>query len=151
MGGITRFTNYAIKFEQAYASGDWSVVGPCFTEDAVYAITGAPGMAGEHEGRAAVLAHFDGMTRAFDKRFASREVLALEGPEVRGDHVYMRWAAIYRLPGAPDLRMEGETRAFFRGDQMSRLEDDIPAEYAERTNAHLARHGAKLGPPVERG
>ena len=149
VGRITPFVNYAIKFEQAYASGDWTIVAPCFTEDAIYAVTGAPGMAGEHVGRAAVLAHFDGMIRGFDQRFASREVLVLEGPEERGDHVYMRWAAIYRLTGAPDLRLEGRTRAFFRGDQMSRLEDEIPAEYAERTTAHLAQHGAKLAPPAE--
>jgi ketosteroid isomerase-like protein len=147
MGRLTPFTNYAIKFEQAYASGDWTLVAPCFTEDAVYAVTGAPGMAGEHAGRAAVLAHFDGMTRGFDKRFTSREVVALEGPEERGDYVYMRWAAIYRLTGAPDLRMEGRSRAFFRGEQISRLEDEIPAEVAARTTAHLAQHGSKLSEP----
>ncbi|HTF34485.1 MAG TPA: nuclear transport factor 2 family protein [Myxococcota bacterium] len=146
MGRISQFVNYALKFEQAYALRDFSICAPCFTEDAVYAISGPPPFGGEHKGRAAVLAYFDGVTQGFDQRFASREVLALDGPEERRDHVFMHWAAIYRLPGAPELRIEGDTKAFFSGDAICRLEDEIPAEFAQRTAAYLAAHGAKLAP-----
>jgi len=58
--------------------------------------------------------------------------------------MWMRWATIYRLDGAPDLRVEGESRAYFDGPQMRRLEDWIPPEYAEQTAAYMAEHGAKL-------
>jgi len=47
--------------------------------------------------------------------------------------------------GAPDFRMQGESRAYFDGSQMRRLEDWIPPEVAERTAAYMAEHGAKLG------
>jgi hypothetical protein len=138
------FTNYAIKFEQAYASGDWSLIGPCFTPDAAYVVSGAEAFSGTHQGREAILAYFAGVTAAFDKRFTSREVLVIDGPEERADHMWMRWATIYGLEGAPDLRMEGESRASFQGAQISRLEDWIPPEYAARTAAYMAEHGARL-------
>jgi len=144
VGHLSRFVTYAIKFEQAYASGEWALVGPCFTEGAVYAVLGPPPFAAQHKGRDAVLASFDSATRAFDKQFASREVLVLDGPEERQGHVFMHWAAIYHLPGAPDLRIEGKTKAFFSGDQIQRLEDEIPTEYGAHTLSYLAAHGEKL-------
>ena len=139
-----QFTNYAIKFEQAYASGDWSLIGPCFTADAAYVVSGSESFSGTHQGRDGIVAYFAGVTAAFDKRFTSREVLVIDGPEERGDHMWMRWATIYRLEGAPDLRMEGESRAYFDGPQIRRLEDWIPPEYAEQTATYMAEHGAKL-------
>jgi hypothetical protein len=139
------FINYAVKFEQAYASGDWSIIAPCFTEDAVYVVSGAEAFAGTYKGRDGVLAFFANITTALDKRFASREVVVLDGLEDRGDHVWMRWETIYKLKGAPDFRMQGESRAYFNGSQMCRLEDWIPPEVAERTAAYMAEHGAKLG------
>lgn len=142
---VRHFVNYAIKFEQAYASGDWSLIAPCFTVDAGYAVSGSEAFAGTHQGRDAILAYFAGVTGAFDKRFVSREVIVIDGLEDRGDHVWMRWETIYRLDGAPDLHMEGESRAYFDGAQMLRLEDWIPPEFAERTAAYMAEHGAKLG------
>ena len=139
------FINYAIKFEQAYASGDWSLIAPCFTSDGEYVVSGAESLSGTQRGREAVLAYFAGVTSGFDKRFKSREVLVIDGPEERPDHVWMRWATIYKLDGAPDLRMEGESSAYFEGSQIRRLVDWIPPEYGEQTAAYMAAHGAKLG------
>lgn len=138
------FINYAIKFEQAYASGDWSIVAPCFTPNASYVVSGSEAFAGTHQGRDAILAYFAGSTGGLDKRFASREVIVIDGLEDRGGHVWMRWEAIYRLNGAPDFHMEGESSAYFEGSQMRRLEDWIPPEFAERTMEYMTEHGAKL-------
>ena len=138
------FVNYAIKFEQAYASGDWSIIAPCFTEDASYVVTGSPGLESTSTGRNAVLANFAQMTSGLDKRFASREVVVLGGLEDRGDHVWMHWRTIYTLAGAPDFRMEGESRAYFEGERMRRLEDRLPPETAAQVTAYMAAHGAKL-------
>ncbi len=132
MSALRHFVNYAMKFEQAYASGDWKLVEPCFTPAATYATTGAEAFAGTHEGRDAILAYFASSTGAFDKRFDSREVIVVDGPEERGDHVWMRWRAIYRLAGAPNLEMEGESSAYFEGERMRRLEDWMPPEYGTR-------------------
>jgi hypothetical protein len=144
MERVRDFVNYAIKFEQAYAGGDWSLIAPCFTEDAAYVVSGSESFAGTHQGRAAILAYFAGVTQAFDKRFDSREVLVIDGPKERDGAMWMRWATIYRLTGAPDLRMEGESTAFFDGARMRRLEDWIPPEYAAATTAYMSEHGAKL-------
>jgi general stress protein 26 len=138
------FVNYAIKFEQAYASGDWSIIAPCFTDDAAYVVSGAEAFAGTYQSRDGILAYFASITAGLDKRFASREVIVLDGLEDRGDHVWMHWETIYRLNGAPDFHMQGESHAYFDGTQMRRLEDWIPPEVAERTAAYMAEHGGKL-------
>jgi len=139
------FINYAIKFEQAYASGDWSIIAPCFTADGSYVVKGSPGLESTSKGRDAVLANFASMTTGLDKRFANREVVVIDGLEDRGDHVWMRWRTIYKLAGAPDYRMEGESRAYFQGSQMRLLEDTLDPETTAQVTAYMAEHGAKLG------
>ena len=44
-------------------------------------VSGSEAFAGTHQGREAILAYFAGVTGAFDKRFTSREVLVIDGPE----------------------------------------------------------------------
>ena len=44
----------------------------------------------------------------FDRRFEERELVVLEGPEVRGNDVWMKWCANYRSEGIPPLALEGE-------------------------------------------
>ncbi|MBI5507025.1 MAG: nuclear transport factor 2 family protein [Deltaproteobacteria bacterium] len=139
-----RFLAYAAAFEQAFASDDWSVVAPHFTEDAVYETPGGPPFGGRHAGRAALLANFKQVLDAFDRRFASRQLEVLAGPEEREGAAWVKWRVTYTLAGAPDLRIEGEELAFFRGDQICRLEDRIPAAEGERTMAYMAAHGARL-------
>jgi hypothetical protein len=141
---LRHFVNYAIKFEQAYASGNWKLVEPCFTADAAYVVSGADALAGSYEGRDAVLAYFAASTNGFDKRFDSREVTVIDGPRERDDHVWLRWLGTYRVQDAPDLLMEGESRAWFDGARIRRLEDWIPPEFAATTAAYMQAHGAKL-------
>jgi hypothetical protein len=147
MSLVTAFVNYALRFEQAYATDDWSIVEPCFTEDASYVVTGAPAFAGRHEGRTAVLAHFRAAVNGFDRRFGRRGVEATDGPYEKDGVVMMPWVATYNAPGAPELRMDGASTVQFQGTQIQRLTDHIPAESAERALRWMTEHAAKLGPP----
>ena len=74
MSHLERFAAYAAAFEKAYASDDWSLVEPFFTEDAVYEVPLDPPIGGRFEGRPAILAYFKDVTARFDRHFASREI-----------------------------------------------------------------------------
>lgn len=148
MSLVTHFVNYAIRFEQAYAADDWSIVAPCFTEDAAYVVTGAPAFAGRHEGRDTLMGFFEGMMKGFDRRFGRRAVEATDGPHEKEGVVVMPWVSRYTVPGAPELRLDGTTTAHFRGDRISILEDHIPAESGERMMRWMAEHGSKLAVPT---
>lgn len=146
MGIIDRYVAYATAFEEAYASDDWSKLEPFFTEDAVYAFVAPAPFGGEYKGRAAVFAQFKNSVNALDRRFNSRTVEVLAGPSEKDGGVWIRWAAIYKLAGAPDCRMEGEERATFTGDCIARLEDSMTEAEAARVGAYFAQHGEKLKP-----
>ena len=46
----------------------------------------------------------------FDRRFGERELVVLEGPEVRGDGVWLKWCANYRSEGLPPLSLSRAKR-----------------------------------------
>ena len=145
MSSIPRFVAYAAAFEKAYASDDWSLVEPFFTEDAVYEAGPSALFGGRIEGRAAILANFQRIVNAFDRRFDSRAVVLLEGPRVEGDAVWLRGRADYTSDVAPDLSFELEEIATFAGDRICRLEDRYDAEMVAALERYVAEHGAKLG------
>lgn len=146
MGKIEQYVAYATAFEEAYASDSWSKLEPFFTEDAVYAFVAPAPFGGEYAGRAAVFAQFKNSVNSLDRRFSSRTIEVLEGPVEKDGGVWIRWAAIYTLAGAPTCRMEGEERATFVGDRISRLEDSMSDAEAARVGAYFAQHGDKLPP-----
>lgn len=144
MDPIRRFGEYAAAFEKAYAEDDWSVLEPFFTEDAVYETLADEPLGGVAEGREAVLAWFQRSIDGFDRRFATREVSLVAGPELREDAVWMRWRARYTLPGAPPLEIEGEERAWLEGDRIRRLEDRMEPDAGKRAIEHMGAHAGKL-------
>lgn len=146
MGQIERYVAYATAFEEAYASDNWSILEPFFTEDAVYEFIAPAPFGGKYEGRAAVLAQFKNSVNGLDRRFDSRVVDVLEGPSEKDGAVWIRWAGTYTLAGTPDLRMEGEERAMFAGDRIRRLTDSITDAEAGRAGSYFAQHGTKLKP-----
>lgn len=145
MSLIPHFARYAAAFEEAYASDDWSIVEPFFTEDAVYEVTLRPPMGGRFEGREAILAYFKRVLDGFDRRFASREVALVEGPRESEGSVWLRGSARYTAEGVPDLSFELEETAWFDGERIRRLEDRYAASEVERMQAYAARHGDALG------
>jgi len=149
MSKIPRFAEYAAAFEKSFASDDWSLVEPYFTEDAEYEGGLGPPFTPEQgscvRGRAAVLGYFEKALDAFDRRFATREVTLLEGPREEGVEVWIRGRADYTSPLAPDLSFELEEIATFEGDRIRRLEDRYDDATIEALGAYLEAHGAKLG------
>jgi hypothetical protein len=126
MDPIERFQQYADAFEDFFEKDDTTLLEPYFTEDAVYETLADPPLGECVEGRAAVLAYLKKSVDSFDRRFESRELEILEGPEVRDGAVWLRWRGRYRVSGAPALEMEGEETVTFEGDRIRRLEDRFP-------------------------
>ena len=145
MSKIPRFAAYAAAFEKSYASDDWSLVEPFFTEDAVYEIDADPPLGGRFAGRAAILAYMKQILDRFDRRFASRELALLEGPRETADSVWIRGSATYRAPGVPELRLELEETVRFDGDRIRRLEDHYEPAMLGQIASWLEAHGGKLG------
>ena len=146
MGPLTRFINYAIRFEIGYAEDDFSGVGPFFHEDAEYLVTGGPPFDRKFLGRDAIVRYYTDITRSFDRRCARREPVLVEGPTVDGSHIWARWAAIYTVAGAPPLRLEGEFLVDFEGELIHRYEERNAPGVGARVIAWLGEHASKLAP-----
>ena len=145
MSKLPRFAQYAAAFEKSFATDDWSLVEPFFTEDAVYEVPLDPPIGGRFVGRPTILAYFKDVLDRFDRRFESREVALLEGPREEGDSVWLRGRAVYRAAGVPDLVLELEETAHFHGDRIRRLEDRYEPARKQEMLDYLSQHGAKLG------
>jgi ketosteroid isomerase-like protein len=143
---IGRFGEYAAAFEVAFENDDWSAVEPYFSEDTVYEILGGPPFAGKWEGRKAVLEYLKASLDGFDRRFETRELELLEGPELRDGAVWIRWRGTYRAGDAPPFVMEGEETARFRGERIAHLEDRFESGAAEKLAAWMDANAAKLKP-----
>ncbi len=146
MNDVERFEEYAADFEVAFEGDDWSVVGRHFAKEAVYETLAGPPMGGCHEGRDAVLASMKQTVDGFDRRFDSREVTFLEGPEMRGGRVCLKALVKYAVAGAPDLVLEGVSAATFNEEGIIRLEDSYPEGVADVVMRYLNAHGEKLHP-----
>ena len=145
MSRIARFAAYAAAFERAYESNGWTELEEFFTEDCVYEI-GLPALGMERcEGRDAILAWFPVVLDGFDRRFASRQLAALEGPTEEGDEVRLRGTATYRAEGVPDFVLELEEILRFEGDRIAHLEDRYSEPMRREAEAYVHEHGAKLG------
>lgn len=145
MSSIPHFARYAAAFEKAYASDDWSLVAPFFTEDAVYEAQLPAPLGGRFAGRDAILGYFRFVLDGFDRRFASREVTLVEGPREEGDSVWIRGRARYTAAGLPDLVFELEETAWFQDGRIRRLEDRYDAATVRALEEYLRAHGTKLG------
>jgi len=142
---IQRFGEYAAAFEKAFASDDFSVIEPYFTDDAVYEVRGGEPFAGLHEGRDAVFAHLKQSLDGFDRRFDSRELELAGGPELRDGAVWIGWRGVYRV-GDAELVIEGEETAYFEGNRISRLVDDFAPGSSEATLSFFQANADKLRP-----
>ena len=140
------FAAYAAAFERAYQTDDWSVLEPCFTEDASSELNGA-----RVDGRPGVLRTFRDNVAMFDRRFDARTMRIVEGPEIRDGVVRIKTLGRYERAGLPPLDLIGEEWFHFEGDRIARHVDQV-VNVAELMD-YLARHGDGLKPivaPAER-
>jgi hypothetical protein len=147
MSTLSQFIAYAAAFEKAFESDDWSLVEPFFTDDAVYQV-GLPGtFGGLFEGRRAILDYFKRVLDAFDRRFATRAIVLLEGPRVEGDSLWARGRVDYTTPAAPDLSFELEEIVTYQGDRICHLEDVYDDAARETLAKYIDAHRTVLGIP----
>ncbi len=144
MNAIARFGEYAATFEKVFESDDWSLLEPYFTEDSVYDVAGDPPFGGRHEGRDAVFTGLKQSLDSFDRRFDSRTIQLLEGPELRDGGVWIQWRVTYAIADAPDLSIEGEETVYFEGDRIRLMEDRFTEESVRNALAYLGEHAEKL-------
>jgi hypothetical protein len=145
MSLVERYLAYAVAFEQAYHSDDWTAVAAFFTEDAVYDVPLDPPLGGHFEGRAAILAYFKEILDRLDRRFETRKGAILEGPRADGESVWMRGRVVYGAVGVPDALVELEEVAHFEGDRIRRLADHYDYATKRRIADYLAAYGGRLG------
>jgi len=145
MSLIERYLAYAVEFERAFRSDDWTTVAPFFTEDAVYDVPLEPPFGGRFEGRAAILAYFKDILDRVDRRFETRKGAILEGPREEGGSVWIRGRVVYGAAGVPDALVELEEVADFEGDRIRRLVDHYDYATKLRMAAYLADYGERLG------
>ena len=146
MNPVARFGEYAAAFERAFEDDDWSVLEPYFTDDAVYETLAGPPFGGRHEGRDALFAALKRSLDTYDRRFDTRELALLEGPEDRDGAAWIRWRATYRVGDAPPMVIEGEETAYFEGDRIVRLEDRFSEESGKGALEWMEQHGESLKP-----
>ena len=151
---IERFAEYAIAFEEVFRDDAWHRLEPFFTADAEHVVEGGGPLALHSKGRAAVIADLRQSVDALDRRFDRRLPEIVAGPEERDGAVWMAWRLTFQRDGLPDLRIEGDHRAFYRGDAITRIEETIAPEVAPALEAYVTAHGERLhphgGPRAER-
>lgn len=146
MSKLDRFLAYAVAFEEAFASDDWSKVEPFFTEDAEYFVPLDPPLGGWFRGRDAILAYFKDSLDRLDRRFESRQVgPALEGPYERAESVRVLGRLVYRAADVPDFVLEVEEEAYFEGDRIHRMIDSYSPAMREQFVRYQSAHGGVLG------
>ncbi len=143
---VERFIAYALAFEEAVKSDDWSGVEAFFAENAVYETFSGPPFGGRRVGREAILAFLKQSLDEFDRRFDSRDGELVEGPIEKDGGVWIKYAATYRVADAPEFRIEGEEIAFYDGDRIQRLEDRFANDVSASIAAFMEEHGSKLKP-----
>ena len=146
MSSLARFQQYADAFEEVFESDDWSHLEPYFTKDAVYEIHAAPPFGARSEGRDEVFAALKASLDGNDRRFDSRELEVLEGPELRDGAVWFRWRVRYERAGTPGMAIEGVETARFEGERIVLLEDTFTEESQAAVLQFLGAHGDQLKP-----
>lgn len=140
---LVRFARYALRFERACKSDDWSRVRRSFADDAHYIIDGAAVFTGEIVGGDAIVSKFRQMLNDFDRRFDKR-VPGLRGlPKVKHGTVSFAWTAKY-LVGGESALLTGSSDVTFDKGLIVRLHDQMVAEECERAWDLVQRRGKPM-------
>jgi hypothetical protein len=133
-----RFARYALHFERAFRSDDWSAVRRCFTDDAVYEIAGTGGeYDGECRGPDAIVDGFRRMLDEVDRRY-DRRLPGLDGvPRVKGGVLTLPWKARY-VAGSEQTVLHGVSTVRFAGGKIAMLRDTMKDPVAVKAWVELA-------------
>jgi hypothetical protein len=133
------FSAYAAAFERAYTTDDWSLLEPFFTEDASSELNGA-----RVDGRPGVVRSFRDAVAMFDRRFDSRTMRIVEGPEIADGVVRIKTVGRYTRAGLEPLDVGGEEWFHFADGRIQRHVDHVlnVADVME----YLGRHADALKP-----
>ena len=142
MNILDQFNAFAADFESCVADDNWSRLEKYFAEDASYWNVGGPDP--KIKGRAEIVAYLRDNVASNDRRFASRDLEAITEPAVTGNKLSREWRVTYRLPGAPDLVLEGEARYEFEGELIRRLEEEVTAASMQRYMEWMQEYGSRL-------
>ena len=147
MTDTDRFIRYAIEFEKALATDDWSALEPLFTEDAVHHVKGGGPFSVLSLGRDEVLANLRRSVDSIDRRFDRRLPEVIAGPEERDGAVWITFRATFEREGLEPLIVEGNHATRFEGGRISRIDEGISRADGERAALYLRKHEAHLLPP----
>jgi predicted ester cyclase len=143
---LERFFAYAKAFEMAYIADAWPSIAPFFADDARHVVHDAGPLVRDSRGRDAVVEGLRQACLSLDRRFDVRIPGVAEGPVVRADGIWMRFALVYRRAGLPDLTFEGEHLARYEDGRITLLEERLVPGAAARIESYLAEHGDRLRP-----
>jgi SnoaL-like protein len=127
-----RFVRYALAFEKAFKSDDWSAVKTHFHGDATYTITGSGSRYdGVYRGPDEICATFKRMLDEVDRKFDSRAPRLRGFPRVRGGELELPWKVRYRT-GADAMWLTGTSRCRFSDGKIRELTDAMDADEVAR-------------------
>jgi hypothetical protein len=147
---LKRFLEYAAEFERAYASRDFASLEPFFSEAVRYEIHAPGEPVRRHEGRGAVLRYLAFVTEQFDRRFAERRLLHVDGPHVRESEreVETHGTALYRLASGECCHLPMTETAHFSGEVIDRLVDRLSPGAWYEMRSFVLRHPELFSPAL---
>lgn len=125
---LPKFIRYAMRFERAFKTDEWSEVKRCFADDAVYRIEGsASRFDGSYAGPEAIAAVFKQMLDEVDRKYDKR-IPRLGGfPRKRGGELTIPWRALY-VKGSERVILTGTSACRFTGSRIQALRDTMIAD-----------------------
>jgi len=137
-----QFERFAADFELCVEDDNWHRLEKYFVENATYLNVGGPDPV--IAGRAAILDYLKSDVESTDRRFESRELIALTPPETNGNRLSRQWRCTYMLTGAPDLVVEGEARYEFKGELIRSIEEELTSDSMDKYLKWMDEYGSML-------
>ena len=144
-----RFVNYAIDFEAAYVTGDWSRIGSYFTSDAIYCVRNS-NFDCEIRRPGNIIAGFKRSVDGFDRKL-KRSLWVVDGPDENQDSTSFIWHGVYRCNDCPPLSLSARQTACYRDGLIERLTDEYLPGCADAAANWLNEHKPDLDPSYREG
>jgi len=139
-----RLLDFAMDFEVAYRTDNWSDVEGHFSPDAKYEVRNTS-FDCSIIGPKNIVAGFKKSIDGFDRNL-KRKLLVTEGPTETVDSVSFVWQGCYTAPDLPPLKISArQTLRFADGKICSILDEYQPGE-GKKISAWLESHGQSFDP-----